>query len=181
MLLEERRAVREATFIGRQYENRTMLSVPHPHLDAGVGDLLAVRADVLDRRSAGPSGDAREALESRKPVLDRSADDVVPFLARGDGHQDVISRRREIDPGRPHQHHPPGEPLVREHDVAAATQDQHRLAIGVGIADRRDQRLLVVNDHQIIGRPAQTERGVRRERSSGQRDSSRGRRTRLRP
>ena len=142
------------------------LAVPDPHGRDGLGDLLAVGADVLDRGGADRAGDAGQGLDADPAPGDGGGDDVVPVLARGDGHQHAAARgvvlavagvahaaRRDLDDD-------PGEALVGDHHVGAAAQHQHRFAGGVGGGHRVDQLGLGGGGDPARGRSAQPQRGV---------------------
>ena len=60
---------------------------------------------------------------------------------------------RDLDDGA-------GEPLVGDHQVAAAAEHQHRLPRGVGGGDRVDQLLLGRRPHPGAGRSAEPQGGV---------------------
>ena len=109
--------------------------------DAGdrLGDLLAVRADVLDRGGAGRAGDAGEALQAGPAVGDGGGDQVVPRLAGLDPYGDGLGVLGD-DPQAPgaHQHDGAGEAGVADHHVAAAGQDQ-RPARRAALPDRLDE------------------------------------------
>src|SRR5207245_2023448 len=49
--------------------------------------------------------------------------------------------------------------LVRHHQVGAAAEDQQRLAVALGVLDRRDQRLFGVRLEVVPGRTAEPQRG----------------------
>ncbi|WP_372350718.1 hypothetical protein [Streptomyces sp. KL116D] len=97
--------------------------------------LLAVRADVLDRRRAGRARDAGEALDAREARLDGPAprrrstpspaanSSFVPSSSKP-----LVAMRRAV----------PCEALVADDEVAAAADDQQRRAGGVGSAHRVD-------------------------------------------
>ena len=114
-----------------------MVPVVDPHLRDGLGDFLAVGADVLDRGGAGQAGDAGQALQAGQALGERTGDHGVPFFARRDGDQPGFAAPVEAA-GR-HLDHGAVETLVGYDQVAAAAEDQHRLAARVGGADRLDQ------------------------------------------
>ena len=95
----------------------------------GLGDLLAVGADVLDRRGTHAAGDARERLEPGVPLVDREPHHVVPVDA-GLDLQRVLGQWRDGDPAGGDLEHGAVEALVGHHEVAAPAQDQQRLAVG---------------------------------------------------
>src|SRR5262245_23464255 len=104
--LETAVAIREAALGGGA--RRCLERRPIEHVDAlaAVGDLLAVGADVLDRRGSGPAGDAAQALESLELAFDAVAHDVVPRLPRGYGERRAIARvakRSSADRGAEHE------------------------------------------------------------------------------
>src|SRR5690606_8311317 len=75
-------------------------AVVDPHRVQEVGDLPAVRADVLDRRRPDAAGDARHASEPTEAGLDGPGHERVPVLARGnlDAHPLDTVDLRPLDP-----------------------------------------------------------------------------------
>src|SRR6185369_7842242 len=85
-----------------------------------LADVLAVCADVLDRRRAGESGDARETLDAGEVSLDRHRHERVPRLARRD-LRDVIAK---LDTTKLHPDHESFEAVVGDQKIAAAAEDE---------------------------------------------------------
>ena len=67
------RAVDEAALVRAHLCDRAGLAVEHLDRLDGLGDLLPVRADVLDRRRADRAGDPGQALEALQALARRSA------------------------------------------------------------------------------------------------------------
>src|SRR5690606_1090640 len=118
-------------------------AVVDPHRVQEVGDLPAVRADVLDRRRPDAAGDARHAFEPTEAGLDGPGHERVPVLARGnlDAHPLDTVDLRPLDPLALRADPDGGavEPAVGDHQVRAATEQQHRLTGGVPLGHRGDE------------------------------------------
>ena len=84
LALEHARAIREpALRAARTSTSSPVVAIVRAHARDRVGDLLAVRADVLHRRRADEARDARQALDAREPGVDHLRDEVVPHDAGG--------------------------------------------------------------------------------------------------
>ena len=149
----------------------------HAHRGDGLRDLLPVGADVLDRGGADQAGDAGQGLDAGQPVRDRARDERVPVLAGSDGQLAAGA----LDPAGRDLHDQPVEALVRDHDVAAAAEDEHGLAGGIGGADGVHEVGFGVHDHEPASRPAQPQRGALRQRGGGQLGGAHVRRAGRRP
>jgi hypothetical protein len=133
-------------------------------VDQQFGDLHAVRADVLHRCRTGAAGNAGQALEAAEPVGHRRGHDLVPVLARLDGEQHgpvVPALHGASGAGDPH--HGARPPLVRDHDVRAAAEQEHRLAGDVGAAQGVDHGCGGGRGHDRAGRSAEPQSGERGE------------------
>src|SRR5690606_15618209 len=89
--LEDAGPVREAALGGIPVAGLPRAAVVDADGDDGVGDLLTVGTDVLDRGRPGGAWDSREALQATEAVRDAARDDGVPRLAGGHRAQDVIA------------------------------------------------------------------------------------------
>src|SRR5690606_6315693 len=76
--LEDAAAVGESTWSRGELAHLVVGAVEDPYGDDAFGHLLAVRADVLDRRRARRSRDPGEALEAGEPLTDRVLHDLIP-------------------------------------------------------------------------------------------------------
>jgi hypothetical protein len=132
--------------------------VVDPHQGDGLGDLLAVGADVLDRGGAGQPGDAGQALKAGQPLGHAPGHHRVPVLAGR--HGEHARPAVPADAARGDLDHGAVEPLVGDHQVAAAAEDQHRLAGRVGGPHRLDELLLGAGPGEAAGGPAEADRGV---------------------
>ncbi len=157
-VLEDAVPVGEAAFGGGPVADLVGLAVPHPHRGDGLGDLLAVGADVLDRRRPRRSGDAAQALHARAPLLDGPGRELVPHLPGLDAHHVAAHR---LDAAAAQQHHRPVEAAVADDDVAAPGQHQGRPGRG---AQRLDGLLGGLGLDQAPRRAAEPQRRVPSER-----------------
>src|SRR6185369_7721017 len=135
--------------------------VVDPHRRDRLGDFLAVGADVLDRGGPGEPGDAGQALEAGQPLGHAPGDHRVPVLAGRHGQRarsavPADAARRDLDHGAV-------EPLVGDDKVAAAAQDQQRLAGHVGGPHRVDELVLGSGPDEAAGWAAEADRGVIRQ------------------
>jgi len=123
-------------------ETRHLAGLPVPAADRNDrrADLLAVGADVLDRGRAGQPWNAGQALQARQPAGDGPAHHAVPVLARRDPHRcrPIRAAAHLGDAAGADPHDRAVESLVGDDQVAAAAQDQDRLAPAVGGAHRGD-------------------------------------------
>ena len=71
-------AVGEGARRGRQLDDRAVAAIDDAHGADRLGDLLAVGADVLDRRRAREARDARQALEPGQAARDGLGDERRP-------------------------------------------------------------------------------------------------------
>ena len=93
------------------------------------------------------------------PCSTQNADERVPLLARGDVEPDPpVAALRLLDAARRDPHDRPGEPLVGDDDVAAAREDEHRLAGLVGRPHVRDELVLGGGLDEPARRTAQSQR-----------------------
>ena len=115
--------------------------VPHPHLRDRLGHLLAVGADILDRRGAGRARDAGECLHSRPAFVDRVRDQFVPRFAGGDPHEraGAAVHRFHLYAAGGHPHDRAGEAGVGDDDIRAAGHDEQWFTGVIDLADRVDQ------------------------------------------
>jgi hypothetical protein len=96
--------------------------------DDRLRDLLAVRADVLDRGRPGRAGNPGQTLHPGKPLRHGTGDKGVPRLTGRHPHQHRTGIPGDHpDPTGAQQHHLARETGVAHHDVAAACQDERRL------------------------------------------------------
>ena len=140
------------------------LPIEHPDRVEHVGDLLAVGADVLDRRGAHRARNAGEALEPGQALLHGGLDQPVPRLAGAGGEQDGAVRRPELAPAQTEPKHQAVDTGVRHDHVRAAPEDRHRDALRRRPAQRGHRVLRALGLEQPAGRTAQSESGPRRER-----------------
>src|SRR3954453_17689742 len=129
--LEDARPVREAALPGLEILRRVRVAVVDAHPSDGLAHLLAVGADVLYRRRAHRSGDARQALDPGERLVYAALDEGVPWLAGLDGQGFVLL----VDAGGEDPDHGAREAVVGDHDVAAAGEDEQRLPWWVGFAN----------------------------------------------
>ena len=160
VLLEGAGPVAEPALGRGQVRHLPGLAVVHPDRGDRLGDLLAVGAHVLDRRRPGPARDAGQAFQPGQPVAHAAGHEAVPVLPGGHGHPGPAQRLRlGPHPRRGHLDHRAGETAVRDHQVAAAAQDEQRLTGVIGRPHRRHQVRLAAGRHELPGRPAEAERG----------------------
>src|SRR5690606_504798 len=106
--LEDAAAVGESTLSRGELAHLVVGAVEDPYGDDAFGHLLAVRADVLDRRRARRSRDTGEALEAGEPLTDRVLHDLIPHVARLNGEPDaVVAGPLGPDSRGADQHHAP--------------------------------------------------------------------------
>src|ERR1039457_502867 len=131
----------------------------------GLGDLLAVGADVLDGRGPGQARDAGQALQPGQPPGHAGGHHRVPVLPRRHSHRHPAARDGVLpaDPLGGHVDHRAGEAVVGDHQIASAAEDQQRPGSLVGGADLGDDLLVGPGLDDPAGRPAQPDRGELRE------------------
>jgi len=88
-----------------------------------LADILTVRADVLDRRRAGESGDAGKAFDARQSAIDGQGDEVVPRLACGHDRE-VIAK---VDAAEIDADHEAVEAGVGDQQIAPSAEDEDAL------------------------------------------------------
>ncbi len=133
--------------------------VVRPHRRDGLRDLLAVCADVLDRRGTGGAGDAGERLDTDPALGDRPGDHVVPRLAGGDrDHRTAAGIGVDRDAAGQHPDDGAVESLVGDDEVAATGDQQHRIGGLVGDPYGVDQLGLGRGFENCLGRTTQTQR-----------------------
>ena len=88
--VEDAVAIAEAAGRARQCDEGEGFKIEGAHGVDGLGDLLAVGADVLDGGAADGAGDAGEALDAADALLADVVDEVVPVHASGDVEVDVV-------------------------------------------------------------------------------------------
>ena len=159
VLLEAAVAVGEAALLVGERDGLAGAAVVGDDLGDRGGDLLAVRAHVLDRGGARRAGDAGQALHTGQSGLDRTGDRVGPVLARGE--REVRAVEREAAGGDAQGR--AVEALVADDEVAAAADDQQRGPGLVGRADRRDDLVVGGGRDEAGCRAAEAEGGQRGE------------------
>ena len=90
------------------------------------GDLLAVGADILDRRRPRGAGDSRETLDSGETLPHCSAHDIVPDFTGGDRHPGATPTSLDFHPQVGDSEHQPADALISHHHVGSATEDVDR-------------------------------------------------------
>src|SRR6202035_2465700 len=126
--LEDAVAVGEVARRMVQGDRLAALPVVRPYLDDGLGHVLAVRPDVLDRGGTDPAGDAGQALHAGQALGDAAGDERLPLLA-GLGPYPYTRVRRAgdaLDAAGGDVHHRAGNPGVADDQVAAAAEDEQR-------------------------------------------------------
>ncbi len=142
-------------------------TVQDQHLTDGLGDVLTVGPDVLDRRGADPTGDTGEELDAVEPLGDGPLHQRIPLHTRVRPQQDDPLSGLRVGPGLGEGHalgrdqdHGPGEAVVGDHQVAAATEHEHTLSGAVGLGDQSDQFVRGGGGVEGLGGASQSERGV---------------------
>jgi hypothetical protein len=162
--LERAVAVTEAAAGGVEGDGGAGDAVDGAHLDDGLGDLLAVGADVLDRRRADVAGDAGEALEAGPALGDGAGDEVVPQLAGSGMHEDAVAGGFGGDAAQADAEDERVEAAVGDEEVRAAAEHEQGGAAGVSEGERVED----VGLGRGLGEPARgaadAEGGERRER-----------------
>jgi hypothetical protein len=153
LALEAAGAIGEVALLGRQVDDLAAAAVQRPDRDDGVAHLLAVGADVLDRRRPDRAGNAREALDPGQALGDRVRDEPVPRLA-GRDVQDVAVA---LDPAREDPDDRAREAGVADHDVRPAREQQHV------VADGGQQLVVGAGLDQTAGGAAEAQRRVIRQ------------------
>ncbi len=122
-------------------------------------DLLAVGADILNRRRTRGSRYSGEALDSCQLLPNRRGDDVIPgFAGGGCEHRAVVFARHIDAPIGDPDHHPANAP-VGNHHVGSATQDRDRQIPVRGPPQRITQLFNGRGFDKPVGASAQLEGG----------------------
>jgi hypothetical protein len=154
---------------GEGYEGGSFGGVEVEGADVGdgVGDLLAVGADVLDGGSADQSGDTGEALDAGDSLLADGEDEGVPVVAGGDGVLDGVGGGGGDGggAGEGDVEDDAVEAGVGDEEIAAAAEDECGQVVLVGEFDGFDESGFSGDFAEVTGGPADAEGGVR-----GQRD-----------
>ena len=79
--IENAGAVCESASFAAQLAHLAILEIEHQDRFDGLGDLLAVRSDILNRSAANAAGNSAEALDSRAISGHGSGDEPVPLFA----------------------------------------------------------------------------------------------------
>ena len=140
-----------------------------------LGDLLAVGADVLDRRGADRARDAGQALDARAA---RRPTQRATSASHGSPAATATTSPSSLDAARQHAHDGAGEALVGDDDVAAAGQDEQRLAGGVGARTASTSSSSVRASTTAPGRAAEPQRRQLGERTAVTSTDARGGRAR---
>jgi hypothetical protein len=172
--LEDARAIGELTVLGREHADLLADAVVRAHADEHARYLLAVGADVLNRRGAHRARYPGQRLHAGQAVLHARGDERVPVLTglHVEPHA-TVGKLAARDPAREDLHDGAGEARVGDDDVAASGEHEQWLAGGVGRAHRSDDVLLRARLQQAPGRAAEpqrrqlAERGVHGHRRAG--------------
>ena len=127
-VLENACAVTESEFIAADPAVLAGGTVQQSNPPDRVGDLGAVRADVLHRCRACRAGYPRQTFQAAEAVVQRGDDDVVPHGTRLRAQDIAVDADARI--GQPN-HRQVGH-VVGQHDIRPAGQHQHPL-IGFGV------------------------------------------------
>ena len=129
---------------------RRSSAVPDAHRGDGLGDLLAVGADVLDRGRADAARDAGQRLDADPAALDGARPRTRPS---GSPAATVTTRAAaggssllDVDAaGVATSTTVPAKPVVGDDQVAAAGEHEHGLAglVGAGVRRRRSSSSVV--------------------------------------
>ena len=130
------------------------------HRHEAVRDLLAVRADVLDRRRAHRAGNSGEALDPGASPLDRLAHEPVPLDPRPGDELHPVRRVAERDAADGDLENEARESSVCDHEVRAPADDLHPQPSLPRGGERLAQLRLGPAFVEIPGRPAQPQGGV---------------------
>src|SRR5438093_780148 len=123
--LEAAVPIAEGTLPGRKRAALERRAIETGDAHQRLGDLLPVRAHILNRRAAHRPRNARWALDAGPATLHRPLHHRVPINASA-GADLGAGPVAELHPTDRDAHDQSREPRVEENDVAAAAQDVHR-------------------------------------------------------
>ena len=162
VLLEPAGAVAEAAVGGGEGALHPVHAVPAAHRGDGVGDLLAVGADVLHRGRPDAAGDARRAPPRRpspRPTArstNGSHGSPAATVTIAPPHRSCRRGRRR---GSRRARRCRRSPCVGDHEVAAARDEQHRRAGLVRATYGGQQLVLGGRAHELAGGTTQPQGG----------------------
>jgi uncharacterized protein YajQ (UPF0234 family) len=160
-MLELAVAVAELAHLGPQRHGAAGEQVHPVERVEAVFQLDAVGADVLHRRGAHRTGNERHVLQARQALGQRPGDEVVPVLAGAGLDDPGIGALFDQAPAH-HldlQHHL--RHVAREHDVAAAAEDEFRCGAQFGVVDHAAHVGVARDAHQRLRHGRQAEAVVR--------------------
>ena len=140
-------------------------AVPDAYLGDRLGDLLAVGADVLDRRRPGRAGDARERLDPRPALGRRRGRPRRPTARprrRARWPRRTGRRTRPVCRSSPPAPRCRGSPRRRPRGWTRRRHEQRLVGV-VDLVDRVDELVGRGDPDQPVGRPADPHRRQRRE------------------
>src|SRR6185437_12037154 len=157
--LEPAVAVAESAFTRREGTTLERGAIEACDADQRLGNLLTVRAHVLDRGAADRPRNTRQALNSGPTTLHHALQQRVPIDARP-GAQLGARSVTQLDPADGDAQDEPGETCVEEHDIAATAQDvRGQLPLG-GIGERGADLVLATTLDEVAGLSSEPECGV---------------------
>ena len=154
LLLEGTAAIAESAVRGSERDPLAGRAVENVDLRDHLRYVLAVRADVLDRRGTAPPGDARQCLDARPSLADRMGDDLIPWLARHDREEYSAVRLGYRYPTAGDLDDRALESGIGDDQVAAVTEQEDGSGTVVALANRLEDLLVRPGDDPAVRRPA---------------------------
>src|ERR1035438_5255990 len=158
--IEDAGAVSKTALCIREGPNFESLQVENSYLANGLGDLLAIGADILHRRAAHRAGNTAQALQPGAVGIYGLRHQRVPIHARTGGENHVFKRWRETRrAGDRDLEHQAGEAFIGDDEVAATAQHEQWQPMRAGKLYRFDHLGFTVGFCEMARRSTHAERG----------------------
>src|SRR5262249_54026709 len=130
-----------------------------PQVRHNLGHFLSVCSNVLHRRSTDGSGDAAQTLDSGEITVNTELHQTVPFLARANTNDCLVTIVVPLDTHQGDFQHQPGKPLIGKEIVGPAAKYENRKVLTCREIECFEYGGLGRSIDEITCRPANTEGG----------------------
>ena len=139
------------------------MAVEHRGLEGPLADVAAVGAGVAVQGAADGAGDADQRFQAGQPAMDGRGDRAAQQGAAAGGERAALDANLAERRGGEVDHHA-GHAFVADQDVRALAQQAHLDALLVAAPHQGDQLVGGFRLGEVLGRPAQLEPRVHRQR-----------------